>query len=321
MSTNLEITVVPERPQVGAASGEDRQTHFLVKLLPSAAGQRRVPLDICFVLDCSGTMRRFQLSPEEIAHWTNVAHGRGELQIVTADRREGAVFTGLTAQELQAAATRPLVTAARAIKRVIGALGEADSASLIAFANRAATVYDGTPGLDKAQVFVDYLEHLTDSDAFNLGDGTVMASAVDLTIKQVERTAQPGGVTRVIIMTDGIVHDPNETLRRLETLRAQGLGITTVGIGQDFDEEFLMRIADRSGGQYYYAADPNQLGDQLKIKVTIRTLQSIIITLYSHNLFFKCFLLFHKFGKIFIVHRTPFLSLDKRRILTNTVSV
>jgi Ca-activated chloride channel family protein len=183
--------------------------------------------------------------------------------MVTADRREGAIFSGLTAQELQAGATKPIVTAARAVKQVVGALRDTDSASLVAFADRASTVYDGARGLDKGQMFEVINDLLTDSAAFQLGDGTMMAHAIELTTKQVEKSAQPGSVTRVIIMTDGIVHDPTDTLARLDALRGQRVGVTTVGIGQDFDEEYLARIADRSGGQYYYAADPAELGNHL----------------------------------------------------------
>ena len=263
MSGNIDITVTPERATVGAATGEDRQTHLLVKLQPAATEGRHVPVDLCFVLDCSGTMRRFQLAPDEIARWTDIARGRGELQMITADRRQGAMFTGRTAQELQTTATKPLVVAARAIKQVVGTLSESDSASLVAFADRANVVYDGAAVFDKGQMFEVINELLTDSDAFELGDGTVMAQAVELTAKQVDKASRAGSVARVIIVTDGIVHDPTDTLRQLETLRSQGAGVTTIGIGQDFDEEYLTRIADRSGGQYYYAADPAELATHL----------------------------------------------------------
>ncbi|UCH36369.1 MAG: VWA domain-containing protein [Armatimonadota bacterium] len=263
MSSDMEITITPERAPVGAASGEDRQAHLLVQLRPTAAPTARVPVDACFVLDCSGTMRRFQLAADEIARWADIARGRGELQMVTADRREGAIFTGRTAQELQATATKPLVVAARAVKEVVGGLSESDSASLIAFADRASVVYDGASYFDKGQMFEVINELLTDSGAFQLGDGTMMAQAVELAGKQIAKAAQAGTVSRVIIITDGIVHDPGETLQRLDNLRAQGAGITTIGIGQDFDEEYLARVADRSGGQYYYAADPSELGRHL----------------------------------------------------------
>jgi Ca-activated chloride channel family protein len=263
MSSNIDITVIPERSTVGAASGEDRQTHLLVRLQPSAAEGHHVPVDLCFVLDCSGTMRRFQLAPDEIARWTDIARGRGELQMITADRRQGAMFTGRTAQELQTTATKPLVTAARAIKQVVGTLSESDSASLVAFADHAKLVYDGASLFDKGQMFEIINELLTDSDAFELGDGTVMARAMELAAKQVDKASRAGSVARVIIVTDGIVHDPTDTLRELETLRGRGAGITTIGIGQDFDEEYLTRVADRSGGQYYYAADPAELAAHL----------------------------------------------------------
>jgi Ca-activated chloride channel family protein len=263
MSSDIDITITPERPFVGAPSGEDRQTHLLVQLRPSAADAPHVPLDVSFVLDCSGTMRRFQLTQDEIARWTTIARGRGEVQPITADRREGAIFTGRTAQELQATASKPLVVAARAIKQVVGTLSESDTASLVAFADRASVIYDGAKFFDKGQMFEVINELLTDSDAFQLGDGTMMAQAIELATKQVAKASQAGSVSRVIIMTDGIVHDPADTLHRIEALRAAGLGVTTVGIGQDFDEEYLTRVADRSGGQYYYAAEAAELGNHL----------------------------------------------------------
>lgn len=267
MSSNIDISVTPERATVGAASGEDRQTHLLIKLQPSAAEGRHVPVDLCFVLDCSGTMRRFQLAPDEIARWTDIARGRGELQMITADRRQGAMFTGRTAQELQTTTTKPLVLAARAIKQVVGALSDSDSASLVAFADRANVVYDGAAVFDKGQMFEIINDLLSDSDAFELGDGTFMARAIELAAKQVDKASRAGSVARVVIVTDGIVHDPTDALHQLEALRSQGAGITTIGIGQDFDEEYLTRIADRGGGQYYYAADPAELATHLTEEV------------------------------------------------------
>ena len=72
-------------------------------------------------------------------------------------------------------------------------------------------------------------------------------------------------VRRVILLTDGLanvgISDPAELAKHAGELRRRGIGTTTVGVGQDFDEGLLSAMAEAGGGHFEYAADPEALRD------------------------------------------------------------
>lgn len=257
----MHVEVRPQFAQV--ASGQEQRLNALVEVTPMVTTGLRLPLNIVVLLDVSGTMRRFQLSEEEAAHWEEVARSRGELQTKRIDREEGLIFTGETLRELQAVAKKPLDLAVTAIKRISGKLGEGDRLSLIAFATKPAVAYDGSEGLDKGKLFEALNRVQADPAQLRAGNGTRAAEAVRLSAAMLAKEASSGVVGRVIILTDGIVQDRGATLGMLESLRQQQMSTTTVGIGQDFDEEFLAKAADSSGGEYYFAAEPGAVADHL----------------------------------------------------------
>jgi hypothetical protein len=69
---------------------------------------------------------------------------------------------------------------------------------------------------------------------------------------------------RLVVITDGIVHDQVESIRELEQIRNEGIAVTTIGVGPEFDEEFLSRIADWTGGSYHYAPKPEDIESRLQ---------------------------------------------------------
>jgi len=220
-------------------------------------------LAVCFVLDASGTMRRFELRPDDLHRLLDQADRSGELRLVETDRRHGGAFSGEALAEAQRAGVKPISLAIRAIKRMVERMPESALASVVAFAERDAVVEEGATA-DKRDALFAALDRLGQDDtAFDVGDGTRMAGALRRALELAAGHAWSGRIARVIVLTDGIVHDPEETLAGMEALRRAGIGLTTVGIGSDFDEEFLTSAADRGGGDYYYAAQPSELADKL----------------------------------------------------------
>ena len=80
----------------------------------------------------------------------------------------------------------------------------------------------------------------------------------------------------MVVISDGIVQDSDATLQAIEDIQSQGFAITTIGVGDEFDEEFLMRVADVSRGDYHYAADIGDITDRLEQEMT--TLETTTIT-------------------------------------------
>lgn len=77
----------------------------------------------------------------------------------------------------------------------------------------------------------------------------------------------PDGVSRCLLLTDGLANvgltDAPSLAAYAADLRASGIGTSTFGVGQDFDETLLTAIADAGGGHFYFIEHPQQIPDYM----------------------------------------------------------
>lgn len=92
------------------------------------------------------------------------------------------------------------------------------------------------------------------SGATNLGGG--LRAGIDL-ITAAGRSGHPG---RVVLISDGLanrgVTDPGALGRMAAVAAGQEFAVSTVGVGADFNEFLMTRIADQGAGAYYYLDNP-----------------------------------------------------------------
>lgn len=73
-----------------------------------------------------------------------------------------------------------------------------------------------------------------------------------------------GGVNRVLLLTDGLANQGITDYDSLVGLCAQakqdGVTTTTIGFGEDYDENLLRGMADAGGGNLHYIEKPDQAG-------------------------------------------------------------
>lgn len=71
-----------------------------------------------------------------------------------------------------------------------------------------------------------------------------------------------GQVNRVLLLTDGLANEGVTESARLEAMarqkRAEGITTTTMGVGMDFNEDLLTRLASEGGGAFYFIDTPDQ---------------------------------------------------------------
>jgi Ca-activated chloride channel family protein len=72
-------------------------------------------------------------------------------------------------------------------------------------------------------------------------------------------------VNRVVLVSDGIANvgpsSPSELAELGRDLREKGSSVTTVGLGEDYNEDVMASIAEASGANYYYVKDAEKLPD------------------------------------------------------------
>jgi Ca-activated chloride channel family protein len=75
------------------------------------------------------------------------------------------------------------------------------------------------------------------------------------------------GASRVLLLTDGLANqgviDHDELARMAASFRARGIATSTFGLGADFDETLLSRLATEGGGHFYFIESPRQIPDFL----------------------------------------------------------
>ena len=244
LQTTLDRATAPAiaAPQLVYALLEMRLTDDL----PAA----RLPLALSLVVDCSRSMRIPILTPDQF----EVLARRGQAREVMVDGMPVWQFQDVP-PELAAQTPRSLDFVKIALRNVLERLGPEDRFALVAFADQAETLIGSESGENKRRLLAA-LERL---DRLSLGDDTYMAKGMALGYQEALRSLAPGRVQRMILLTDGFTRDEDECRRQARQAAAQGIAISTVGLGVEFNEELLLGIADASRGQGYFVQDPQEI--------------------------------------------------------------
>lgn len=144
-----------------------------------------------------------------------------------------------------------------ALRVVAGQIRPTDLFSLVAFAQDALLMVPSSPGA-RSNVLLEAIDRL---DRANLGDETFMARGMAQGLKQIQAGLRRGQDlnSRMIVLTDGYTQDEQEAHKLAEQAHREGITVSTMGLGMDFNERLLISMADRSGGESYLIEDPQEI--------------------------------------------------------------
>ena len=81
--------------------------------------------------------------------------------------------------------------------------------------------------------------------------------------REVKKNVKDGQVNRVLLLTDGLANEgivePEQLCKKVAGMRESGVAVTTLGVGDDFDEDLLTALAEQSGGNYYFIDSPDNI--------------------------------------------------------------
>jgi Ca-activated chloride channel family protein len=270
-ATSLDLTVTVGVPAARAGAEPDNPAYALVRVRGKAEAAIRPRLDLCFVLDASASMHRFVLDPQQRVAWQQRAEARGEVSRQHADGRTGMVWSGQTLRELQQVVSTPMLSTLRGVWRTLEALQPADSSSVLAFADQAAVVYqdqgvqDNALRLETARAALGRLGGGVDESG--LGRGTRLFPALQDAVHRLSAQAHSPALRRIVLVSDGIIEDREPCRALVEAAADRGIVISVIGVGDEFDEEFLMLVADLTRGNYYYAATAPEVEQAVKVEL------------------------------------------------------
>jgi Ca-activated chloride channel family protein len=100
-------------------------------------------------------------------------------------------------------------------------------------------------------------------DRIRPGGGTAIHAGVTLGAQQLRRFLNNERVNRIVLLSDGLANvGPSRTgdLAKLGSeLRREGLSVTTIGLGDDYNEDLMTALAEASSANYYYVRDAEKL--------------------------------------------------------------
>jgi Ca-activated chloride channel family protein len=277
--SSLKVDVALSHTYLPSDYDMDEPLYALLNLTPESGGESttRAALNMVFVIDASASMHDLQLTSEQREHWRALAKSRGDLHYGQADGRDVVYYTGDTLAEMQAVCRKPMAIVVDAIKEVLGSLQHDDRISVIAFADRVHSVFTEEYWQSNPDQCGVQLDALRDRRLpTDIGTGTYMADALRTAAGYLERGRTPMSVNRIIVLSDGVVQDARATMENVSAIERRGYPVSTIGVGRDFDDAYMIRIADTTRGAYYYAADKSEIVD--RIHEELKSLQTTAVT-------------------------------------------
>ncbi len=149
-----------------------------------------------------------------------------------------------------------VATCREMLRQLAAQLTPADRLSVVTFARTARLFADGLPGVQAGPV-------LEEAAALTPEGGTNLEDALRLGYATAARHFLPGGVNRVILITDGAANlgdvMPESLQQLVEENRRRGLALDCFGVGwEDYNDDLLEVLARHGDGRYGFLNAPEE---------------------------------------------------------------
>lgn len=150
---------------------------------------------------------------------------------------------------------RRLEFVVEAVKFLAGNIAPEDKVAVVAFADKAQVIVQPDQ-IHNSNAVHQALDN--DLDMLEIGGGTQMALGMRAGIDQVKRNLASDRLNRVLVLTDGQTFGETECIDLANQNRDQ-MSFSTMGVGAEFNEKLLQRIAQDSHGKYHFIGDPSEI--------------------------------------------------------------
>ena len=219
---------------------------------------KRLPLNISLVIDISGSMKGYVSYQNESVNVRNIFNNfPNHFPQPGNPWPNQQQFPQIEPIPYTRAQTK-LDLVKKAAQKAISLLNENDTVSLVTFSDHAKLIQSGIAMNEmNKKLMHSAIESITYEGSTNLHEGWLVG-ATEIAKKQKEKQ-----INRVLLLTDGQVNvgiqDPKTICTDVSALFEKGLTISTFGVGFDFNEDLLQKMANVGGGNSYYINDENKL--------------------------------------------------------------
>jgi len=140
-----------------------------------------------------------------------------------------------------------------AAHRIIDDLQEEDTLSVVAFSDRAEVLLPGQSMKDRARA------HALVSSIW-AGGGTEILQGLRAGLEQVRRFQRSDRISYLILLTDGRTYgDEEDCIVEARRAGLERIGISALGIGEDWNDLFLDRLVQQANGVSVYVSHAQQI--------------------------------------------------------------
>ena len=239
-ANGIAVASSPDRPSTNEIENEKRTGHDASGAWIGAAAEGDMLL--------SGTSETF------LGVWVDVPDARPE----TRPPMELALVVDTSGSMAGA----KIENARNAAAMLVRSLKDGDIVALDAFADNARTVVPPTRlGPHSRQDILRAIAGLTVSGSTNMFEGLTLAEG------QVAAAPPTHSIRRVVVISDGIANVGPSTPESLGAIAERGLRfraqVTSLGVGNDYDERTLNALAVKSSGRLYHLSEPREMASIL----------------------------------------------------------
>jgi hypothetical protein len=253
---NLTLQINPRQPVLGSVGAQ--QLCYLLLTISAHGGGASRPVNWALIADASRSMRipivdeaQFRALLRENAAQETLVDGVPVWQL-----------SGPVPPEVRAASSSALDHVARALHSIVERLDGNDRFALVACAEEAVLLNRSASGDERTEL----VRGISRLKSLNLGEQTDLAHGIELGLNELRRgraSERPAGgqeaAERLLLLTDGFTQRPEECLRLASAAAAEGIAISTIGLGGEFEEEVLTELADRSAGRAVFLRKPEDI--------------------------------------------------------------
>lgn len=135
-----------------------------------------------------------------------------------------------------------------------------DTFSVVTFSDRAEVLIPAARQINahKSEIKIQMLQ---------TSGGTELLSGLTASLDEVRRFVSPGSINHIIILTDGRTYgDEAACLQLAEKAAETGIGISGLGIGHEWNDAFLDKLASLTGGTSFFVSKPQEIEKLLNEK-------------------------------------------------------
>jgi hypothetical protein len=132
-------------------------------------------------------------------------------------------------------------------------------ASLVVFDSEALKLIDAGKMSDLKEEFVSTIKTIQAGGFTNIYNGLVLG------YEEVLKNMQTKGTNRVILLSDGYGQDePKIVVSKSKEYNAKGIGLSAIGVGQDYNQPLLKLLSSNGGGMFEHVGDAVNLQETFK---------------------------------------------------------